>query len=68
MPALFSSEWPSAPGTSSTNHICRDLFHYVSTSLTQSMIFMALVFLGRRVEKKEGDYKNNETELCLKMF
>lgn len=68
VPALFSSKQPSAPGTSSTNHIFCDLFHYVSASLTQCIIFMELVFLGRRAERKEGVYKNNETELCLKMF
>lgn len=42
---------------------------FISPHHSQSTWFLwSWCFLGRGVERKEGVYKNNEIELCLKMF
>lgn len=65
--AFFSSDLPSAPVNSSTNHLLCDLLHYVSTSLTQCVIFMELAFLGGGERKgRRGFIKIMRLSFALK--
>lgn len=65
--AFFSSNLPSAPVNSSTNHLLCDLLHYVSTSLTQYVIFMELAFLGGGERKgRRGFIKIMRLSFALK--